>query len=217
MKSVLAGTLIACLSLTACNELSGTISLNKALDVVDKKGKTVAVSNGSHRAEFEYDQDKRLIELEIKDAVQGKKDVEMKILIPAGTEIPRGSGRIELLGSQVGQNFDLQGELNTDVRESQRESGYEQCSYQDYEYVCRPVCRDYTGRDGRRHRDCRRECGHEYVTKYGSQRVEFHYVTTTVSVEADLLATSNKDMLGNLSVSRTDSVKHFDYQGVCER
>ncbi len=215
------GLLLACLSIVACNELDGTLTLRRSINVLDKKGKTVALNNGSYRAEFEYDEGDREIKLEIKDAIEGKKDVEMKIRVPAGTQVPRGNGPIDLIGSEIGQNFDLHGDLQTVQTQTERQRGYESCTYSDREYICRQVCRDVggggRGRDGRGRRECRRECGYEYVTRTGSQDVEFHYVTTQVDVRAQLVDAKNGEAVGDLAVSRSDSQKYYDYQGVCRR
>ena len=209
--------LLACLGLAACGELSGTITLQRAMNVVDKKGKTQQLANGTYRAEFEYKEDKREIKLKVKDAIQGKKDLEMKIIVPATTEIPRNNGSVVLKGNEIGQPFDLHGELNTDVSETSPTRGVESCTYTEREYVCRRVCEERIGRDGKKYTDCHRACDYEYVTKYGQKDVEYHYVTTTVSLMADLLETQSQENVGKLNVDRTDSRQVYDYVGPCLR
>lgn len=209
--------LLAALGLAACGELSGTITLQRAMNVVDKKGKTQQIMAGSYKAEFKYKEDKRQIELEMKDATANQKDVEMKIIIPAGTNIPRDNGMISLKGNEIGQPFDLNGELRTDVDTSSTTHTYESCTYTERERVCRRVCTERIGRDGKKFQDCGRVCDWEYVTRTGSQEVEYHYVTTTVTLMADLLEATSQESVGKLSVDRADSVKIYDYQGMCRR
>lgn len=207
---------MASLSLTACNELSGTLTLKETLNVVDKKGRAVSVPKGNFASEFEYDQDDREIKLEIKD-IDGKKDVDLKLRVPAGTQVPTHNGLFSLSGAEVGQNFNLQGELDTDVEVGPRTSGSESCTYTERDYVCDRVCYERVDRNGKKYRDCQKECGYQDVTHYGSREVEYHYVTTTVSVEAELTDLKDNGVLGELSVARSGSEIIYDYYGSCNR
>lgn len=72
--------LIALLTLTACNEIDGKITVYADFMLVDEDGRHIMITTGIHMAEFEYKPQKREIEIEIKDIDNGKdRDFEFEV------------------------------------------------------------------------------------------------------------------------------------------
>ncbi len=207
---------LAFLGVIACNDLTGTLTLRRDLNVVDKKGHTYTLQSGSYNSKLEYEEDNHRLDIKIKDAVDNKKDIEVRLQIPAGMEMPRESGPLVLAGALTGQSFDFRGDVNIDTVITPSESGYESCAYDSYEWVCRYDCNGY-GRGWDRGRPgCYDYCGYEYVTRWGSRAVSFHTETTTTGVSGELMIAGTEENAGTLAVDRiTNSKKIYDEYGDC--
>jgi hypothetical protein len=117
-----------------------------------------------------------------------------------------------LKGSDIGQSFDLNGRLVTESVTSDTTRTSEACSWQTREYDCRRVWR---GGGRGRHGHWVERCGYFPVTHWGTREVEYHYVTTGVSLNAEV--SENSEVVGNLSVARTTSrSKIYESRGTCQ-
>lgn len=201
------------LTIVACNELTGGLTLHRALNVVDKKGNKVTVPAGTSEAKLQYKAEKRQIDLKINDATNG--ETQIRIVVPSNVNLPRETGDVALKGSEIGQAFDLNGRLVTETVTSETTRTAESCTYRTTEYNCRWV--GTGGGRGRRHGGRHRvqRCGYYPMTRVGSHEVEYHYVTTGVSLNAEVSESS--EVVGQLAVARTtSSSKVYESRGNCQ-
>ncbi len=203
------------LTIVACNDLTGSLTLQRALNVVDKKGNKITLSAGTRDAKLQYKADKREIGLKLKGA---EGETQLKIVVPANVELPRETGDVVLKGSDIGQEFDLSGRLSTETVTSEKTRTNEYCTWTTREWDCRRVWRGGGGR-GRGGRGggghWHEHCGYYSVGHTGTRDVEYHYVTTGVSLNANL--TQSEEVVGQLAVARTTSQsKIYDYRGSCQ-
>src|SRR5687768_6690322 len=144
MKKTLS-TLVLCLSLFGCDDLSGTIQTQSPLTLKVKKGKLITLDVGSHAAKFDYDESDRELEIKIKDASGKEQKAELKI--PSNVAIPERNGSFSLSAAQSGQAFDLSGNVQTQV-DTNHFDGTESCTYTERHERCREV--EYIDERGRR-------------------------------------------------------------------
>ena len=124
---------------------------------------------------------------------------DVTLNVPSGTPIPE-NGDFNLPGSASGQTFDVSGNIATKREQSETMKGWESCIYYRDEYVCRGRGRD-------------RYCRWERVAATGSQPVEFHFMTTTVDVNATLASPGEGE--GKLAIHNVDREKIYTYRGEC--
>lgn len=130
-----------------------------------------------------------------------RKDVrtDAEVKIPAGANIP-DNGAFAIDGTKTGQTFDITGTVATTRDQSPTYLEQESCSWNEEEYVCR-------GR-GRR-----RECRWETVRRYGYREVEFHYLTTLMKLNTELL--SDNGGKAKFSGQETSRQKIYTHVGFC--
>ncbi|MCB1215624.1 MAG: hypothetical protein KDK66_09150, partial [Deltaproteobacteria bacterium] len=188
--------------------------------------KLVKVAKGYYDLELEYHPKKNKLELKIKKAVNGKKDLKFNQKLPNTVKLPSHSGPIKVESEELGQPFDLVGFLKKDITYSPHRHDWESCTYQVKERVCERRCEvedshthiHQKGKKTTTHhveRECHRQCDYEYVTHYGSREVEYRYRTQTLSLKADLLQPGSLVKIGDLEVGRRDVSKDYHYRGFC--
>jgi hypothetical protein len=194
---------------TACDDFKGVTTVSESMKVTDKKGKTASIASGSYETKFSLDEKDRELKIKIKDSTQDGKDVSLKLMIPTEVSIPRDNGTFLLLGSQIGQVWNLEGQVDTRETSSGTQSGSESCSYESQEYVCHETC-DTEGLN------CSRSCGYETVYVPGSRDVEYYYTYTTRNVAMKFLAPENEAQLAKFAGTQTYSDIHYTYYGTCQ-
>lgn len=130
-----------------------------------------------------------------------KTSYDLVLQIPSSVQIPSENGPINLTAKQSGQPFDLAGQMATNTYQTEVQSGQQSCQIQEPETVCwggpRPGC------------DTR------WVTRPGWQQVQYYDVVTEKSLNAEIRQTGTAHVSANLSVSNSDSQRHYLSQGPC--
>jgi hypothetical protein len=201
---------VLCLSVLAmaCDDLEGVISVRSQL-VLKTKKEVIVLSEGSHHGRIDFDQGDNEIEIKVKNP-QGKTR-EAKLRIPPGVVIPNHSGSFALRSSQSGQDFDLTGNIDTDVDQGPSQYSNETCTYTDR----RPIVREVPVRLPNGRVIYKRETYWEYVTLTGSRDVRYHVTHTTVRGDATFLSPGGVDVIATFEGSRSWSQTVYEYQGPC--
>ncbi|MCB0391104.1 MAG: hypothetical protein KDD58_07430 [Bdellovibrionales bacterium] len=231
----------------ACNPVTGTLSVKENLkllipesencnDQIDwwncnNSPETVLLQPGTYSLKLNFKSSKAVdIEVKTKSNTTKTIPIEMK----NGQSFPEYNGRVSLKGSDIGQNFDLVGDVDSVITESETYREYERCSEQVKRRVCERVYNeekisrrnDKDGRDhedrNRRDRDDRRgggrdqvKCETKYVTEYGDRFVEYYYRYTDTKVDLDFLNVKNGELQANYEGTRVESSKIYTYKGAC--
>ena len=159
-KSLMIAT--ALVALAACN-LPGTLTANQNVNLLDKKGKVVALQAGrTYNASIGEDSGL----LEIKIDVDGK-DRKLKVRPAPGQQIPQEEGEMFITAAQSGQPVDMHGIMNTDYERGPDQYGQRTC------YEQRPVRVCGTNQQGQY------VCWTEYRQVQGYQDIRYYNVRTT--------------------------------------
>lgn len=189
-------SLIGLLFFTSCETLTGDFTSLGDVVLKDSKGKSVVISEGVYLESKVKLKSKKKLKL----IVDGK-TYEFKI--PKGARIPTDNGSIELTSDQVGQAYDVSGNINTEVNHGNVERSREACDWQEPYSVCTV---DSNGR---------RVCRTEYRRRYGWKDVQFHYDEIDKHLSVSLvLPPSNIEsaiFIGNQRYYK----KVIEYEGRC--
>lgn len=201
---------------TACDRSAeGMIDVQSAMSVTDKKGKQLVLPVGAIQSKIQVDGDKpgkQVLKIQLVNyAGNGGKDFKMELKIPANVAVPTSNGAFSVSGAQVGQAFDLAGDVSTDVRSGSQIRGSESCSWTESERVCERVQVQEPG--GRCHYDT--VCKDQLVTRYGEREIEYHDEYTHVHVNAQFLAPGSAALLASFAGDRDWSNRINDYTGSC--
>ena len=109
-------------------------------------------SPGQYRANLDFESE-RSMTLKLADGKRGER--EIPIQIPGDVTLPRHQGEFWLKAAEIGQAFDLEGTVETNVARSQPTRAVDICQYQVERWAC-PGGR-YRGGRVRRHGDEPRE------------------------------------------------------------
>ena len=206
MKKLIGLICFAFLSV-ACDEIDGTLTVQKAFEVKDKKGKIQTVRTGYLKTVLDLDQEDRELEIKIEKG-DGSKDVKLKVPVPGNIQIPGFSGQVELSGNLTDQPFDLGLNVDTQYSQSPVMQSTESCSFPDRRWVCRWVTDKKTNTKSQ-------VCGYETFYRNGRKQVEFYTVSTRVSVEAEFRALQSSEKLADFAGTRTDTRRITTYEGPC--
>ncbi len=131
----LAGLAAVAAVLAGCNEInfSGLLNVAEPITFSQDTKAVLTVNPGQFQAKASLGQSgsKKQIKLEIKNG-----DTPTKVTISFDKNINIGE-HFNLAAAQIGQNFDLAGDMATKVERSQEYSGTESCTYQYPQTVCR--------------------------------------------------------------------------------
>lgn len=207
MKKLMLG-LCAALSLTACDEMTGTNVVTQTINAVDKKGKQVSIKPGTYKMGFKYDEKHRDLEIKIKKASEKGKDVKLELTVASDVTMPRDNGSFALMASQTGQSFNLEGQVDTRSEDSGTTRTTESCSIDRTEYICHETC-DSEGCN------CSTTCADEVVSYPGSHEVEYYYTTTTRTVNMQFKNSSDSAELAKFNAVNVSDDKNYTYEGEC--
>lgn len=183
---------VCLVALAACGKrLEGSMQISSNLTVNTKKGQ-IQIPSGTYKTVVKATASKATVEMQ----TQARK---VSFSLPAIQELQDkwGQGRVYIRGEQIGQNFDIDLDLDVSSSRSGSRISYESCVYDTrsyQEWVCRDVrregrerCYQKPGTDGNERSDFRcereyyyeRQCGYETRTEiiYGQREVEGYYET----------------------------------------
>jgi len=131
------GIVAAALILVGCNEIKfdGIMNVLEQITFSQSQGKTVVIAPGQFNAKATLGQSgsKKKIKLEIQNA-----NPATTVQLEFDKNINIGE-TFNITAAQLGQNFDLAGTMATKVERSQEYSGWEGCTYQYPQTVCRSI------------------------------------------------------------------------------
>jgi hypothetical protein len=194
--------------LVSCKEISGSLTVDQAFDAVVVKScgwdpfgsceptKTIAIQPGNYKSKIDFSS-KNNIKLELK---ANKVTETILLKRPANFEFPV-NGQFHLAASQIGQSFDVHGDVMTTVTTTERRRGYESCTYTVNEYVCYPDSNGHT------------QCGYQPRQVWGNRPVEYYLESTDRVLTAHITASESK--LAHFHGQRIDTEKIYLYQGIC--
>lgn len=201
MKHLLLALLI--LPLSACYKLDGNLSVKEHL--VYKKGKNVdLLMKGDYNAQAKISKEK--IKLKLKGPFATKR---ITLKFPEGTILPQDSGTFSFKAAQIGQPFDLEGDLAQTVTRSETVTATEVCFEPIYDQYCRGPY-NYVGLDNYYYGP-NSFCGGSNLR--GKREVRFHTKTTTTNFDLDLVqeAASKATYKG----AAVDTKKVYEFYGAC--
>lgn len=225
MRNLLGFLCIVFLS-ASCMEVDGTLNVkqdvtfqNVTIETANRE-QDMTVPAGNYRAQLEFKSRERVV-LEIKDFYKNNRDIDIEFDIPKGSGIPQDNGNFFLSAADVGQPYDIAGEVNTDITRSPRRYDQEQCTYTDYERRCQRVCRNVcrTRPDGRRvcRQRCENRCRNVRVTKWGWRDIEYHVRTEEKDYEVEILVPGTNTQAAVFQGDYRNSQTIIDYRGMCSR
>ncbi len=205
MKKIL-GILLASVMATSC--IHGNLDVKKELTVNKKsgflyQGRTEAkIKPGLYSARLHAISDKNYT---LKVNLGGNDNVLIPIKGKNDLKVPY-DGKIAISHNEIGQPFDVQGDIDTSVRTTERVRGTETCSVVRYETVCRSECDRYT---------CHQFCQDVSVSYPGYRDVEFHNRITGRDLSVDLVSVDKQEVLASFHGNSTSVDRIYDYYGVC--
>lgn len=234
LKSALAISVfgLSALALTGCNTVQGTVDIarsftyqNNASDSmidfcrrnpsdfyckgVDTTNKSVTFQPGRYSGKLSF-QSKSDALLEIKGASGRNETSTLKFSLPNGQTFPRYEGDVSVSSSQLGQAYDLRGNVHTVESDSATTRTTESCIYYVKERVCTRV--ESGPRD---RRGSRPVCEWRDVPRSGTQEVEYHYHTADTTFDMSLFTPNTSQQLARFYGHSVDTDKVYDYKGQC--
>ena len=229
MKRIVLLGLLA-LSAVACNPVKGSLTILKPFTYVnpasenmirfcrfhptdsycrdvDLSNPTITFQAGTYTAKLEFPSKSKL-NLVIRGA-SPQRENSLTFNIPKDQRIPAVSGAFALTAQQTGQQFDLNGTVDTQISDSASTRGWETCS----EVVYVRVCHIEPSPNPRI--PPREVCSAEPVVRYGNEDVEYFYRTTDKNVLMDLLQPGQSTQIAHFSGTATDNEKIYTYRSGC--
>lgn len=206
--------LVAAVSLNSCLTLDGNLTVKETLTVKKKSGlfglgtKKTQVAPGLYRAKFDVVSNDSFVLQLVRD---GEKDIRIPLKSERDLNVPRGNGAIFISNRDLNLDYDIAGDIRTDVDEYGYARGRESCSYTTTERQCRPVCT--RSEDGSQH--CEKVCKEVTITHNGYQEVQFHYRRTFRALELDFLKGGSNQRVAHFSGTDTQNEKIYDYKSSC--
>ncbi len=242
MKNV-AGLLVLSLMAVSCIDLKGSLNVNQVMSAEKKGGflnlqtKTIQIQPGSYDASLKVNNAKSFT-LKFKSTKEDESDILIPIKSKKEFSLP-SNGPVVILGSDIAQPFDIGGNIQTNVTESNIVKTMESCTFNVKTRRCEQVCteerlsseeqrkieiaqRDEAAANGSRpvrvlptRIRCDVVCNDVLVPVNGSRYVEYHKRYTQRNLTANLVQQDSKTILATFSGEDTDSYRINDYFGEC--
>lgn len=209
---------ILLIALSGCDEIDGQLQVNQAINLKAGK-KTVTLAQGLYDAQLEPKSATK-VNLEVKI---GKDKKDFSFQVSKGKKLIADDGQINIAARESGQAYDVLGQQQINVSNSESIRTWESCTFSIQEYRChREAFPETCNDDGRGHRRCRgggfrQVCGNETVFVSGRQDVEYYIRTTVTSVALDLVVPNSSDAVAHFSGSRAENERIYTYRGFCGR
>jgi hypothetical protein len=239
-----AGLLTACEDTKFSGQLNAynTFNITEEYDVIDCnnrfdwwncQSKSLSVNPGSHSADISLTQSGSTKQIVLK--LDGDKNKVIKISLDKDVSV---GDQFSIRASQIKQDFDIVGRIDTQVSRSQEMSAIETCSETHYERRCHieggnqghlvvatqqpgylvPGHPPGEGQPGPGHQPPpyippHEVCENVPVTLYGNQDVSYYNQTTVKTLSAQFL--KNSSNLADFVGSRSNTDKIYTYRGLC--
>jgi hypothetical protein len=179
--------------LTACHPIEGQLRVTQAFHATGWS--EFDVPPGTYAASFDLSsRDQAVFHVAGVDGY----DRDVYLQIPNNDHLPNYSGPIALSHTESGQPFDLRGTINTKESDSARQSGWENCTYTDYDTEC--------GEHG---------CHQVPVQRPGREFAvfRFHYTDTALAVR--LNRAGSPAVAATFTGQRRLAEKKYESVGIC--
>lgn len=188
----------ALVTLAAC-ELPGSLTANQNVNLVDRKGNTVALKAGqTYEASIEKDDGLLEIEIEV-----GGNDRKIRVRPAPGQQIPQEEGELFITAAQSGQPVDMRGVLNTEYSQGQEQYGQRTC----YDRV--PVRFCGTNQNGQY------VCWTEYREAQGYQDVRYYNLRTTRTAVINMLNPGTSRVAAQFDGYSSTDEQVITWEGYC--
>lgn len=184
--------LVSVLALAGCEDIPGVLIVTKNFNVL-VKGKSKTLTTGEHKTSLDFKKNRVVAKIETVDG-----SLKVELAVPEDSQIP-SNGNFELRSSQTGQPFDTFGAVQTQVTDSQRQTGFESCQKEEYQTICDP-----------------NGCHVVPILRPGTRSIEFFYRDTHQAMQFDMTAIAEaKNKYAHFDGSAHYSEKIITYQGPC--
>lgn len=193
----------------SCKEISGNLQVTQNFQAkVDNKcgwdpfgncqpTKEVTVATGNYNTTIDFSS-KDLIKMQIK---ANKVNETILLKRPANFEFPT-NGEFQLAANEIDQDFNIHGQVQTQVLESPTRREFESCTYTRNEYVCYPA-----GPNGQP------VCSYQPRQVWGYRPVEYYVKTTVRDLSAHIM--DQQSAMAHFTGHREDAERIYLYQGIC--
>ena len=163
---VLAATFLV----TGCRTFEGRMNTKEQLVFNERKNNVVDV--GQADAKLKIDSETKVILEVSKEGRNNNPKITFKI--PKHERLPSYDGEFSLTSEQVGQPYDVKGDLRTQVTRGREQRGVERCTYQERYRRCERLP------------DGRQRCRDEVVTRNGERCIRYYDEHTIQDLVFDL-------------------------------
>lgn len=165
---------------------NGTLTLTHQLPIKNTSGKSSTISAGRYEANFKLTNDNRTIGLEIVKTAGSNQVLELPV--PDGV---LAQGDFVMRGAQIGQDFDVMGQITETTIRTPSVVNFEYCSWRETVWVGRPIV----------------------VVRHGTRRVVYHNIETTYNNRLEFQV--NSMPVGVLQASRMTVRQFIEHIGGC--
>lgn len=225
---ILATTLLT----ASCVSIDGKMSVNEKINLKIKSGilnldeKDVEINKQDYIAHFKT--------IGTNDYILELEHESDKYIIPIKSEnnlnIPKFDGKFKISQADIGQPYDIKGNLATHIQDSATVDIVEGCSWYTQEVKCNIVCNsNFKNLDESLNFDiienemnndnlvsnCHRECHETQIPHPGSQNVVFHYTTTLRDLTFDFLKKDSDVSVAKFVGGDTVTQKVIEHTTIC--
>jgi len=200
MKKFFSFTLLT-LALVGCDsQITGTTDVLMPLSIKNKKGVATVISPASYESSYAWSAKKHALTLTFKQQGQKKKQ-KFTIQLPSSVNLPTQNGPISVGATELGQDWNLRGDIHTSNERSRDYRDFEYCSLTRWERICEnfPPYR----------------CYDRSVTYPGHRQVEYHYESSHTILNLEFQDAANGAAVGTFDGARSDSDRVYTYYGAC--
>lgn len=181
--SAIAGNCFGCCAVVA----NGALTLTTPLNIKNTSDKVVRIAAGRYETELKFTDNNQVIAIQILRAAGKNQVFEMRL--PEGVI---ASGEFVMTAQQIGQEFDVIGQVTQNTVRTPTRIRMDSCSWTEtYWGVRRPV----------------------QVVRFGTQRVVYHTIDTTHNNRLQFLI--NSISVGSLEANRHTSYQVVEDMGPC--
>ena len=191
--------------LSGC-DLTGTLAAKNQINLVDTKGRPVAIAPGSYKTKLGKDGDHK-----VKFNVNvGGKEREIRFNLAPGQSMPKYVGDITIPAATSGQSVDFHGIVDTQESDGIEMGGSQTCTTTAQVRVCKQVPTTRNGQPA-----TIEQCDFEPQTVTGNQEIRHHSHVSTTTATISLLTPGTQDEVGHFEADHSDSNDVITWTGRC--
>jgi hypothetical protein len=201
------GLIVVSLISTSCLTLDGQLDVKQMMSAKKKSGflnlktKEIQIQPDLYQAELKVNSD-RSYTLKL----TGHEQILIPLKSDKSLSIP-SNGRVSISHNDINQPFDIDGNIATDVSNTDRIDAVEDCSWTVTENHCKKICDKPDA--------CKIECADVQVTLHGRHEVSYHYRTINRDLAINFLKQDKPEVLDSFHGTDSQTDRISDYDGVC--